>query len=73
MVDVSTTSFLPEAKFWMQSAQGTVVIEDWEMNGRMVRRTGAEEDDAYYTEKGYVPKNAPLDTVDELLLVKGLP
>lgn len=46
MVDVSTTSFLPEAKFWMQSATGTVVIEDWEMTGRIVRRTGAEEEDA---------------------------
>lgn len=46
MVDVSTTSFLPEAKFWMQSATGTVVIEDWDMNGRIVRRTGAAEDDA---------------------------
>lgn len=46
MVDVSTCAFVPEAKFWMQSATGTVVIEDWEMNGRMVRRTGAQEEDA---------------------------
>ncbi|MCL3777466.1 MULTISPECIES: Gfo/Idh/MocA family oxidoreductase [unclassified Actinomyces] len=46
VVDVSTTAFVPEAKFWMQSAEGTVVIEDWEMNGRLVRRTGAEEEDA---------------------------
>ncbi|WP_233188027.1 Gfo/Idh/MocA family protein [Actinomyces qiguomingii] len=52
MVDVSTTSFLPEAKFWMQSATGTVVIEDWEMNGRIVRRTGAEEDDAAPVQAG---------------------
>ncbi|MDU0348589.1 Gfo/Idh/MocA family oxidoreductase [Actinomyces sp. MRS3W] len=52
MVDVSTTSFLPEAKFWMQSATGSVVIEDWEMNGRIVRRTGAEEDDAVPVQAG---------------------
>lgn len=52
LVDVSTTSFLPEAKFWMQSATGTVVIEDWEMNGRIVRRTGAEEDDAAPVQAG---------------------
>lgn len=32
---------------------------------------GAEENDSFYKEKGYAPKNAPLDTVDELLLIKG--
>lgn len=52
MVDVSTTSFLPEAKFWMQSAEGTAVIEDWEMNGKVVRRTGAQEDDATPVQAG---------------------
>ncbi|ETJ44641.1 putative dehydrogenase, partial [human gut metagenome] len=52
MVDVSTTSFLPEAKFWMQSASGSVVIEDREMNGRIVRRTGAEEEDATPVQAG---------------------
>jgi general secretion pathway protein K len=35
------------------------------------RLNGAEADDAFYKERGYVPKNAPLDTIDELLLVKG--
>ena len=35
------------------------------------RLNGAEEDDGYYKEQDYIPKNAPLDTVDELLLVKG--
>ena len=44
---------------------------DWIDEGDAHRLNGAEEDDAYYKEKGYVPKNAPLDTVDELLLVKG--
>jgi general secretion pathway protein K len=32
---------------------------------------GAEADDAFYKNEGYEPKNAPLDTVDELLLIKG--
>ncbi|NLG35081.1 MAG: general secretion pathway protein GspK [Lentisphaerae bacterium] len=32
---------------------------------------GAEKDDAFYKEAGYPPKNVPLDTVDELLLIKG--
>ncbi len=32
---------------------------------------GAEKDDEYYTSRGYEPKNGPIDTVDELLLIKG--
>ena len=40
---------------------------DWTDEGDEHRLNGAEEDDAYYKEKGYKPKNAPLDTVDELL------
>lgn len=35
------------------------------------RLNGAEKDDAYYEERDYEPKNKPLDTVDELLLIKG--
>jgi general secretion pathway protein K len=35
------------------------------------RLNGAEKDDAFYKDQGYEPKNAPLDTVDELLLIKG--
>ena len=34
------------------------------------RLHGAEENDAFYKAAGYAPKNAPLDTVDELLLIK---
>ena len=44
---------------------------DWTDEGDEHRLNGAEEDDAYYKEQGYVPKNAPLDTVDELMLIKG--
>jgi len=32
---------------------------------------GAESDDPYYQERGYPVKNGPLDSVEELLLVKG--
>ena len=35
------------------------------------RLNGAEQDDAFYKGQNYEPKNAPLDTVDELLLIKG--
>lgn len=32
---------------------------------------GAETDDEFYEERGYEVKNAPLDTIDELALIKG--
>ncbi len=35
------------------------------------RLHGAEKDDAFYKDRGYAPKDAPLDTIDELLLIKG--
>ena len=44
---------------------------DWTDAGDEHRLNGAEEGDAYYKEQGYEPKNAPLDTVDELMLIKG--
>lgn len=46
LVDVSTDAYVTLPKFYIQSATGTAVIEDWEMNGKVVRRTGAPEDDA---------------------------
>lgn len=46
LVDVSTNAYVTLPKFYVQSATGTAVIEDWEMNGYMIRRTGAPEDDA---------------------------
>ena len=44
---------------------------DWTDEGDEHRLNGAEEDDAFYKDQGYAPKNAPLDTVDEILLIKG--
>ena len=44
---------------------------DWTDEGDEHRLNGAEEDDAFYKKQGYAPKNAPLDTVDELMLIKG--
>ncbi|MCX6995935.1 MAG: type II secretion system protein GspK [Kiritimatiellaeota bacterium] len=35
------------------------------------RINGAESDDPFYQERGYGCKNAPLDTVDELMMIKG--
>jgi len=44
---------------------------DWIDEGDTHRLNGAEIDDPYYAEKDYDVKNAPLDTVDELLMIKG--
>ena len=32
---------------------------------------GAEADDAFYVQRGYAPKNGPVDSIDEMLLIKG--
>jgi general secretion pathway protein K len=44
---------------------------DWIDEGDEYRLNGAESDDEYYQEREYEVKNAPLDTVDELLMIKG--
>jgi len=45
-------------------------FHDWTDPGDEHHLNGAESDDAFYTQRGYECKNAPLDTVDELLLIK---
>lgn len=44
---------------------------DWIDEGDEHKLNGAESDDPYYEEREYEVKNAPVDTVDELLLIKG--
>lgn len=44
---------------------------DWVDANDEHQLNGAESDDAFYTDRGYECKNAPLDTVDELVLIKG--
>jgi general secretion pathway protein K len=46
-------------------------FQDFTDPGDEHQLNGAESDDAFYEERGYECKNAPLDTVDELLLIKG--
>jgi general secretion pathway protein K len=46
-------------------------FNDWMDEGDAQRLNGAESDDPYYKDRGYKCKNAPLDTVEELLLIKG--
>lgn len=44
---------------------------DWIDSDDFTYANGAESDDSYYQERGYEVKNAQVDTIDELLLIKG--
>ena len=44
---------------------------DWVDADDVHRLSGAESDDEFYEDQNYEVKNAPLDTIDELLLIKG--
>lgn len=46
-------------------------LEDWIDKGDLHKLNGAESDDPFYQGAGYPVKNGPLDSVEELLLVKG--
>jgi general secretion pathway protein K len=43
---------------------------DWQDENDLHQLNGAESDDPFYRRRGYECKNAPVDTVDELLLIK---
>ncbi|MBT8042877.1 MAG: general secretion pathway protein GspK [Pontiella sp.] len=45
-------------------------LEDWIDEGDLRGLNGAESDDEFYQEAGYPVKNGPLDSVEELLLIK---
>jgi len=46
-------------------------LEDWIDKGDLHQLSGAESDDPFYQDRGYPVKNGPLDSVEELLLIKG--
>lgn len=46
-------------------------LEDWIDQGDSHGLNGAESDDPYYQDLGYPVKNGPLDSIEELLLIKG--
>lgn len=65
--EILDQSGVPE-ELWPDLIDGFMDFTD---EGDEHRLNGAEKDDPFYESQGYPPKNAPLDTVDELLLVKG--
>ncbi|MCO5069465.1 MAG: type II secretion system protein GspK [Kiritimatiellae bacterium] len=44
---------------------------DWIDEDDLHRTNGAESDDPFYKDRGYKVKNGPLETVDELRMIKG--
>lgn len=46
-------------------------LQDWQDPNDDHGLNGAESDDSFYEEQGYQCKNAPIDTIDELQLIKG--
>lgn len=46
-------------------------VGDWIDADENKKLNGAESDDAFYTERGYTVKNGPIDTIDEMLMIKG--
>jgi len=46
-------------------------LADWTDEGDLHKLNGAESDDPFYEDRGYPVKNGPLDSVEELMLVKG--
>jgi general secretion pathway protein K len=58
----------------MPSTEWDMMIDcliDWMDQGDLHQLNGAESDDPFYQDLGYPVKNGPLDSVEELLLVKG--
>jgi len=45
-------------------------LMDWQDENDLHQLNGAESDDPFYKKRGYECKNAPVDTVDELMLIK---
>ncbi|VGO23314.1 type II secretion system minor pseudopilin [Pontiella sulfatireligans] len=45
-------------------------LEDWIDESDLHGLNGAESDDPFYEERGYPVKNGPLDSIEELLLIK---
>ena len=46
-------------------------LQDWQDEDDLHNANGAESDDSFYEDRGYKCKNADIDTIDELTLIKG--
>jgi predicted dehydrogenase len=76
LVEVGTSNFISLPRWYMIGQNGTAIIEDWKLNGRIVRASGINEKDVVpvRTAAGLTKTMAPRreDTIvtDELPVVK---
>lgn len=45
LVEVGTSNFISLPRWYVLGTDGTAIIEDWEMNGKIVRASGVDEKD----------------------------
>ncbi len=76
LVEVGTSNFISLPRWYMIGQNGTAIIEDWQLNGRIVKASGVNEKDVVpvRTAAGLTKTMAPRreDTIitDELPIVK---
>jgi predicted dehydrogenase len=73
LVEVGTTHFIALPKWYAAGTQGTAVIEDWEMNGRVVRLAdqGSQDAQPIVAGAGFTKTMAPRE--DNSVTVEPLP
>ena len=75
VVDISTNSYIVEPRWRINSTDGTAIVEDWEMHGRIVKQADPDEMDwtetVIYTAAG--PTRTMLPRPKETTVVLELP
>lgn len=76
LVEVGTSNFISLPRWYMIGQNGTAIIEDWQLNGRIVRASGVNEKDvvpvrtAAGLTKTMAPRREDTITTEELSIVK---
>lgn len=76
LVEVGTSNFISLPRWYMIGQNGTAIIEDWNLNGRIVRATGINEKDvvpvrtAAGLTKTMAPRREDTISTEELSIVK---
>lgn len=72
-VEVSTNNYITHPRWYVLGLDGTLVIDDWDCNGKLVRRINKDdkwEDEIVYTKAGPTKTMAPRrkESVEEMVL-----
>ena len=73
IVEVGTSNFISLPRWYVLGADGSAIIEDWDLNGRIVKATGVNETDVVpvHTASGITKTMAPRR--DDTIHVEDLP